>query len=308
MKPMLITSNQCYAEMFFTLIKKIIINIKLPKLKAFTINIQDIESSSLNPNVQLQDPSLSILNIESACGDGEVSKAQKCSVKRGKSEKKRHCKLCTHFKPTNLFTSTQRHRTYPIINHENKTIDCDSVNVIYLMTCSTCHLQYVGETCQKLKGRWASHISGIQGSPSHQDCPIMVQHFSKGICKDSDFTLQIIENLKGNGRMEEEEEGEVGEEVKSNTKKKLPPLDKGVAAERRKRETFWIKTLRTAYPYGLNDRIGDEYKNVDHNIEAIGKYFLKTDRKNHRSLDCSCLLYTSPSPRDRTRSRMPSSA
>ena len=28
----------------------------------------------------------------------------------------------------------------------------------------------------------------------------------------------------------------------------------------------------------------------------------------HGSLDCACLLYTSPSPRDRTRSRMPSSA
>ena len=32
-----------------------------------------------------------------------------------------------------------------------------------------------------------------------------------------------------------------------------------------------------------------------------------SDRSGH-SLYCSCLLYTSPSPRDRTRSRMPSSA
>ena len=36
--------------------------------------------------------------------------------------------------------------------------------------------------------------------------------------------------------------------------------------------------------------------------------YLSTNHKDLRSLDKSCLLYTSPSPRDRTRARMPSSA
>ena len=35
---------------------------------------------------------------------------------------------------------------------------------------------------------------------------------------------------------------------------------------------------------------------------------LKTDRKTVYNVYIACLLYTSPSPRDRTRSRMPSSA
>ena len=34
-------------------------------------------------------------------------------------------------------------------------------------------------------------------------------------------------------------------------------------AERKKRELHWMKTLRTVYPYGLNDRLGDEYKSED---------------------------------------------
>ena len=34
----------------------------------------------------------------------------------------------------------------------------------------------------------------------------------------------------------------------------------------------------------------------------------KDDEKNSKWIDNSCLLYTSPSPRDRVRSRMPSSA
>ena len=51
------------------------------------------------------------------------------------------------------------------------------------------------------------------------------------------------------------------------------------------------------------------------NIEvlSIPYYLLKTNLSNlnketHYALYCNCLLYTSPSPRDRTRSRMPSSA
>ena len=36
--------------------------------------------------------------------------------------------------------------------------------------------------------------------------------------------------------------------------------------------------------------------------------WLKIEKSNVKFLDKACLLYTSPSPRDRTRSRMPSSA
>ena len=231
----------------------------------------------------MEDPSLSILNIESACGSGETSKSQRCP-KPTSSRASRTCMTCPHFKPTDLFASTQTHRTYPILNHEDKPIDCNSVNLIYLMTCSTCHLQYVGETCTPLKDRWAKHRSGMRGSPYHQDCPKMLDHFSKGLCKGSHFSLQIIEKLKGDGRVEDKEEKEEKDDKKKKTKR--APMDTGVGVERRKRETFWIRTLRTAYPYGLNDRIGDEYKRVDRDTEAIGKHFLKTDRKINKSLDC----------------------
>ena len=40
-------------------------------------------------------------------------------------------------------------------------------------------------------------------------------------------------------------------------------------------------------------------------IASVSKFFLRSKR---RSTSKGCLLYTSPSPRDRTRSRMPSSA
>ena len=45
--------------------------------------------------------------------------------------------------------------------------------------------------------------------------------------------------------------------------------------------------------------------------EDLGAYYLLTGQTDEAAKICSvlgCLLYTSPSPRDRTRSRMPSSA
>ena len=61
----------------------------------------------------------------------------------------------------------------------------------------------------------------------------------------------------------------------------------------------------TPYPYAQNeaDRAGAELKNPLEPTPAVlahGKFVYENV--------CTCLLYTSPSPRDRTRSRMPSSA
>ena len=197
---------------------------------------------------------------------GEVSNSRRC-VNRKSGQ--RGCLFCHNFKPSNFFTSTVTHRTYPILNHEYPMpMDCKSKNLIYLITCSTCHLQYVGETSQQLNIRFQQHRSGMAGNQgSHACCRRICDHWTKGKCKDSHFNVQIIEKLKGNGR---------------NGSK----IDLGIAVERRKRETFWIRKLRTAYPYGLNDRIGDDFVKVDCEREAVGPYFLKSDRKLPRTKDC----------------------
>ena len=48
-------------------------------------------------------------------------------------------------------------------------------------------------------------------------------------------------------------------------------------------------------------------------IAATTQHYDRSDQRSHHFIIClhtwyGCLLYTSPSPRDRTRSRMPSSA
>ena len=52
-----------------------------------------------------------------------------------------------------------------------------------------------------------------------------------------------------------------------------------------------------------------QYSNFDHEFVAqrVAQFRAQVERRLDGSLS-DCLLYTSPSPRDRTRSRMPSSA
>jgi len=58
-----------------------------------------------------------------------------------------------------------------------------------------------------------------------------------------------------------------------------------------------------------NNELTDENGNGEElELVAPGKNIISTDSEGYGSFDGTCLLYTSPSPRDRTRSRMPSSA
>ena len=66
----------------------------------------------------------------------------------------------------------------------------------------------------------------------------------------------------------------------------------------------------------ISDEIDSILEGFDEPVEESQESDVNTDKlveKNMlgrlaKSLDLTCLLYTSPSPRDRTRSRMPSSA
>ena len=62
-----------------------------------------------------------------------------------------------------------------------------------------------------------------------------------GLYRNANYIVNIIEELYGSGR---DDNG--------------IPIP-GVRVERQKKETKWMLTLQTVYPYGLNDRVGDEY-------------------------------------------------
>ena len=164
------------------------------------------------------------------------------------------------FNPVDSFISSSTHRLYKSVFFDSSCkYDCSTSNCIYLITCSNCKLQYVGETSQTLRHRFATHRQGINKPNTDVKCRRLSDHFNIGICKNKQYTVQIIETLEGSGKLNNGSE------------------DISISRKRREKEKNYMLTLRTVYPYGLNDRIGDEYSR--NKSEQIGNRF-KTLKRN----------------------------
>ena len=73
-------------------------------------------------------------------------------------------------------------------------------------------------------------------------CEHMINHFCD-VCPGSTFSIQIIEVFKGDGY----------------NNNKVCPVARKI---RIGRENFWMKELRTIFPYGLNERAGGQGQNL----------------------------------------------
>ena len=150
----------------------------------------------------------------------------KLPVKRetvGQSEacQKARCQICPSICKTKSFESSQTSEKYEIRAH----LDCDSVNAIYLVTCKTCHKQYVGSTV-KFRNRFNNYKSCFRKCSLGETAP-QVSFHSHFLQEDhngmEDWEFTLIDQ--------------------SQNEQKL-----------RMREDFWINKLQTFEPQGLNER------------------------------------------------------
>lgn len=114
--------------------------------------------------------------------------------------------------------------------------DCNSSNIVYLITCLKCELQYVGETKNKLRDRMNGHRSAVH---LNKDTPIGI-HFNSPNHNLTHLRIIPIELL--------------------------PSLS---ITQRRSREQYWQLKIGTLFPQGLNAFPVDKrvlFK--DFNIEA----------------------------------------
>ena len=81
------------------------------------------------------------------------------------------CKTCEYFITSDTFYSNHSKKKYKVINHTGENLSCKSQNVVYLLTCTTCNLQYVGETAQPLHKRINLHRKSKEG------CEKFINHF-----------------------------------------------------------------------------------------------------------------------------------
>ena len=140
-------------------------------------------------------------------------------------------------------------------------VTCNSSKIIYLITCSNCFMQYVGETAQQLNIRFATHRASMRGKIKSKLGKWLAGHFLTEICKNAKYSVQIIEKWQGNSRTSRW------------------AISLGEAVLRRKRETEWMLKLRTIFSYGLNEKVDmcENNKNVkrfkSHDGIIVGKLF-----------------------------------
>jgi len=130
------------------------------------------------------------------------------------------CLTCKyHSNDKDYFKSTNYSSTFTI----KQTVNCGSKNIICLITCKKCNLQYVGETSRTLRDRTTDHRSNIS---THKKTPIGL-HFNSDNHTYRDLEITAIE--------------------------KIPDGDqKHIVTIRKQREEFWQIKLGTKFPAGLN--------------------------------------------------------
>ena len=105
-------------------------------------------------------------------------------------------------------------------------ITCTTSNIIYLISCRICGIQYIGETKNSLKKRFYGHRSTVKTQKLYTP---VGQHFSLPNHSISDTILQGIDAL-------------------ANRRESV----------RLSREKMWIKHVHTIHPHGLNIQEGND--------------------------------------------------
>ncbi|XP_066302861.1 uncharacterized protein [Branchiostoma lanceolatum] len=133
---------------------------------------------------------------------------------------KHRCFTCIYVKMAKNFQSHRTGKQYTIRAH----INCQSKNIIYMIRCKKCGVQYVGETKQTLANRLNGHRSSIK---TKKDTPVSA-HFNQPDHSMEDLEVLGIEKLRYTGQ------------------------EDSTRQHRLHRESYWIHQLRTLHPDGLN--------------------------------------------------------
>ena len=158
-------------------------------------------------------------NLRSMLVRAKVStKARPSRVNVGTHPCGKSCKLCSYLNQAKDLRSTV---TSEKVKCEND-FSCNTIGVIYLVTCNKCMKQYIGQTGRKFCTRMKEHITDIK----KKEDKVMGIHFNSPGHSLDNFTVQVIE--------------------------KVCPNNPHMLLER---ERFWIMKFETVLPLGLNSHV-----------------------------------------------------
>jgi len=128
------------------------------------------------------------------------------------------CKACNYIIRSNAFQSSTNKTNFKL----KSRFTCKSSNLVYLITCRCCNLQYVGQTGRTLADRIRDHLSNIRTKKS---TPIAL-HFNLPNHSITDFAITAIEKI---------------------------PEGINALNFRLLKECTWQNLLQTYYPLGINN-------------------------------------------------------
>ena len=130
------------------------------------------------------------------------------------------CPNCEYFEPRSEIVRTAAKQTFKM----QTNISCNSNNLIYLIECDNCGLQYIGQTKRSLRHRFHSHRFDILNNRKTS----VANHFNQLRCEMFDCSITPIF--------------------------KCPTLESEelMAKKRLEIEQYFISLLKTYQPFGLN--------------------------------------------------------
>ena len=133
------------------------------------------------------------------------------------------CRYCPKLNLCGKVRSRTYNRDFP----SKINVNCQSENLIYLITCKTCEVQYVGQTKNRILTRFQGHFQDIK---TNNDTTV-AQHFNK--CSNSngqlsDFSISVLSFIH--------------QQSHTATSQLTRDLD----------EKRWMHRLGTILPQGLN--------------------------------------------------------
>ena len=160
-----------------------------------------------------------------------------CGGCNGRSD----CQVCRIMINSDTFSSRDKSRTF---NLRKGTFNCNSSDVVYLLTCNTCEKQYVGSTITKFRERYNNYKSKFRAYFRKRSNGTLGQ--GKAIEQSG-----LFEHFAEHGNIEGFEPGK-----KENWSFwSFQIIDKSFNEPKLlERESFWQYKLNTFVPYGLNER------------------------------------------------------
>ncbi|CAH1251664.1 TRIM3 [Branchiostoma lanceolatum] len=127
------------------------------------------------------------------------------------------CVTCEHLEEGATFSSHATEESFQM----KDSMTCRSTYIIYLVSCSKCGAQYVGETKEELRTKFSSHMASIN------------QNKTSALAKHFNSAGHSMKNVRVRPIVQIELESH-GDQL------------------RKDEEAFWIETLQTEAPEGMN--------------------------------------------------------